>query len=259
MSHLKALIFDVDGTLADTEQDGHRPAFNAAFRDMGLDWHWDVSLYGELLQVAGGKERIRYYLETFAPDRPPSPDLDRFIARLHARKTEHWVARLERGDIPLRPGVSRLMASARRAGVVLAIATTTSMTNVTALLRANLGAASLDWFPVMGAGDGVPVKKPAPDVYLYVLKHLGLPAHCCVAIEDSAQGLQAAQGAGITTLITPTDYTATDDFSGAAAVLEHLGEPGRPGRVIQGTGPENGIVDIGDLEALLRAAHPSRS
>ncbi|MCG5499991.1 HAD family hydrolase [Ectothiorhodospira lacustris] len=256
MSDLKALIFDVDGTLADTEQDGHRPAFNAAFREMGLDWDWTVPLYGQLLQVAGGKERIRHYLDEFAPGFTPPGDLDRFIGDLHACKTQHFVDMLERGEIPLRPGVCRLIHEARSAGLMLAIATTTSLTNVKSLLRANLGEASVRWFRVIGAGDVVPAKKPASDIYHYVLEHLDLPARACVAIEDSAQGLRASRGAAITTVITVSGYTVEDDFSGAAAVLEHLGEPGMPGRVVRGRGPGNGVVDVRYLDSLLPSRHP---
>ena len=131
----EALIFDVDGTLADTERDGHRVAFNTAFIEAGLDWHWDVDLYGELLAVTGGKERMRHYVERYRPDYRKPADFDALIARLHAAKTRHYTALLGRGGIPLRPGVRRLIEEARARGVRLAIATTTTPDNVSALLR----------------------------------------------------------------------------------------------------------------------------
>src|SRR5262245_3349551 len=143
---LEALIFDVDGTLADTERDGHRVAYNAAFAEAGLDWDWTVSLYGELLAVPGGKERIRYYLERCRSDLHPSADLDRSIADLHAIKTRHYTQLLRTGGIPLRPGVDRLLREARAAGMRLAIATTTTPVNVEALIDTTLGPRAHDWF-----------------------------------------------------------------------------------------------------------------
>ncbi|MCH2221094.1 MAG: HAD family hydrolase, partial [Dechloromonas sp.] len=155
MQRIKALIFDVDGTLAETERDGHRPAFNAAFAECGLDWHWDEVLYGELLAITGGKERMRHYAERYAPDIAARPDLDALIKQVHAAKTAHYVRLVGEGRLPLRPGVAELIAEARAAGIRLAIATTTSPENVTALLDASLAPGSSDWFAVIGAGDVV--------------------------------------------------------------------------------------------------------
>jgi HAD superfamily hydrolase (TIGR01509 family) len=237
---LAALIFDVDGTLADTERDGHRVAFNQAFTEAGLDWHWDVGLYGELLAVTGGKERMRHYLERYRPDWPRPAGLDALIAGLHAAKTRHYTALLAEGGIPLRPGIARLLNEARAAGVRLAIATTTTPENVTALLAHALSPEAVDWFEVIAAGDVVPAKKPAPDIYHYALDKLRLPAAACLAFEDSENGLRASRGAGLTTVITVNDYTRSQDFRDAALVLDQLGEPGQPFSVLASACPVNG-------------------
>lgn len=222
MKRFQAIIFDVDGTLAETERDGHRPAFNQAFAEHGLDWHWDAETYGRLLDITGGKERIRHYAESQAPAIAARPDFDDLVKKLHAAKTAHYVHRVDQGKLPLRCGVAELIAAARRAGIRLAIATTTSPENVTALLRASLAPDSADWFEVIGAGDVVPAKKPAPDIYHWVLARLDLPASACLAIEDSANGLRAALGAGIPTVVTVSEYTAGQDFRGALQVLAGL-------------------------------------
>lgn len=222
MNALQALIFDVDGTLAETERDGHRPAFNAAFAEHGLDWYWDEMLYGELLAIAGGKERIRHYAPRRAPDIAARPEFDCLVRDLHAAKTRHYLRLVESASLPLRPGVAALIQQARQRGLRLAIATTTTPENVTTLLNATLGAESPDWFEVIGAGDIVPHKKPAPDIYRWVLDRLALPAENCLAIEDSANGLQAARAAGMRCLVTPNNYTAGEDFSGAWQVLSDL-------------------------------------
>ena len=247
---LHALLFDVDGTLADTERDGHRPAFNQAFKDAGLDWHWDVALYGKLLAVTGGKERMKHYIDHYRPDYRKPDNFDDLVADLHKAKTRHYNALAARGGIPMRPGVKRLLIEARAAGLRLAIATTTTPENVTVLLEHSLGAGTQDWFEVIAAGDIVPAKKPAPDIYFYALEKMGLKAADCLAFEDSENGLRSSFGAGLKTLVTVNDYTLDHDFTGAAVVLSDLGDPGEPSQLIAGPDLERSFVDIGYLRAL---------
>jgi len=227
MAELAALLFDVDGTLADTERHGHRIAFNRAFADAGLDWEWDDALYGELLEVTGGKERIHHYLQRTGEEARFSPEeLNDFVARLHAAKTEHYKRLLAEGGIPLRPGIERLLREARAEGVRLAIATTTTHDNVSALLQQT-------------------------DIYHYVMEKMGLSPHNCVALEDSVHGVQAALGAGLKTVVTVNDYTRHGDFSGATLVIDQAGEPEQPFTVLQGDAGEADHLDMALLRRLL--------
>ena len=248
-SQLQCLIFDVDGTLANTERDGHRVAFNLAFAEAGLDWHWSVEFYGQLLVVSGGKERLKYFLRQYLPQFRPDGELNDFVAYLHQLKTNHYLELLRRGKIALRPGTKRLIEAARAAKITLAIATTSSLPNVIALLEKYL---DLDWFEVIAAGDIVPAKKPAPDIYHYVVKRLELPLDSFVVIEDSDNGLDAAIAAGLKTIVTVNNYTEQQDFSQAALVLSDLGEPQQPCQIIQGSLP-NPYLDLADLIAVLRS------
>lgn len=221
---LQAFIFDVDGTLADTER-VHLAAFNHAFEQEGLGWHWDEAHYTELLTISGGKERMLHHWKQVAPDLKDigGAGVTDTLNRLHEIKTAFYESAVADGAVSLRPGVLRLMDEALAGGIRLAIATTTSPVNIAALLRKAIG---VDWrmhFVAIGDASTAPNKKPHPQVYLQMLSALDLPAQNCLAFEDSANGLAAATGAGLRTVVTPTSFTAHHDFAAALRVVPNLG------------------------------------
>lgn len=222
---LEALIFDVDGTLADTEH-AHRAAFNHAFAELGLGWEWDDTLYTELLNISGGKERILHYWKSIQPDlrEVDAMALTDTINRLHELKTAAYERAVNDGAVSLRPGVLKLMDEALSQGLQLAIATTTSPVNIAALLRRAIGS---DWrlnFTAIGDASTAPIKKPHPQVYWQILTTLQLAPLQCLAFEDSGNGLRAATAAGLATLITPTRYTAHHDFGAAMKVVPDMSQ-----------------------------------
>ncbi|SFV85606.1 Hypothetical protein CbbY [hydrothermal vent metagenome] len=246
---LKALIFDVDGTLANTERDGHLVAFNLAFKELGLDWHWSNELYHQLLEVTGGQLRIKHYIKNYKPEFK-CDDVDVFAKETHALKTKIYVRLVDAGDIPLRTGVVRLFKAARDAGLRLAIATTTTPANVDALIINTLGREALDWFEVIGAGDVVPNLKPAGDIYHWVLDKMGLKAQECIVFEDSQNGIVSATEAHLKTLVTVNEYTKSHSFEGALVVLDNLGEPNQPFTVITGDATDATYVSVDYLKEL---------
>lgn len=219
---LRALIFDVDGTLAETEE-AHRAAFNRSFVAFGLPWAWDRTLYRALLRVAGGKERIRAFIGRHDPQRAATETLDTLIDALHRCKTTLYTQAVATGTVPYRPGIVALIGEARRAGLPLAIATTTSRANVDALLAGAPGALDPGWFATITCAEDAPRKKPDPQVYQMALTALGVPAAAALAIEDSRNGLLAAKACGLPVLVTESVYTAGDGFAEALAVLPDLG------------------------------------
>lgn len=217
----KAVIFDVDGTLSETEE-VHRKAFNQTFAEQKLDWNWDKALYRKLLRVTGGKERMRFYMEEHEPERLKRDDVQDFIRALHQRKTALYTEMVAAGQAVLRPGVREFIARLVEQGFRLAISTTTSVPNIEALIASTYGADGLAMFDAVCGGDTVAHKKPAPDIYLQALEKLGLAGGECLAIEDSRNGLLSAVRAGIPTVVSPCFYTDDQEFDEAVLLTDDL-------------------------------------
>jgi HAD superfamily hydrolase (TIGR01509 family) len=221
MPALRAIIFDVDGTLADTEA-VHLAAFNAAFEARGLPWRWSTHLYRELLDVSGGKERLKAYWEQHARGTVPADRIDALVEELHREKTARYTAAIASREVHLRPGVERLMDEALAQGLRLAIATTTTPANIEALLAPRLGAAWRSRFAAIEDAATAAAKKPHPQAYVQAVAKLGLPATACLAVEDSENGCRSARAAGVPYLVTPSPFTEGQDFAGALAVVPDL-------------------------------------
>ena len=229
---LKAVIFDVDGTLAETEE-LHRAAFNAAFAEAGLDWSWDRDRYFELLAVEGGLARMRHYAETHRPRDLTTMEHAGDFERLHERKQALFVSMIEEGAA-LRPGVARLIEDLRSSGIKLAACTTSTRETFEALILNAFGIDALDWFAAVVTREDVETVKPDPAPYRLTLQRLGVPPEAAIVIEDSARGVASASGAGLEVLAAPGLYTRGEDFSQALVVLSDLGEPHVPFEVLAG-------------------------
>ncbi|KNA05931.1 hypothetical protein SOVF_185700 isoform A [Spinacia oleracea] len=222
-----ALLFDCDGVLVDTERDGHRVSFNDTFTERGLGVSWDVDLYGELLKIGGGKERMTaYFNQTSWPEKAPTSDAERkeFVASLHKRKTELFMALIEKKLLPLRPGVAKLVDQALAKGVKVAVCSTSNEKAVSAIVSCLLGPERAEKMQIF-AGDVVPRKKPDPAIYILAATTLGVDPASCVVVEDSAIGLAAAKAAGMKCIVTKSGYTAEEDFENADAVFDCIGDP----------------------------------
>lgn len=262
MSELRALIFDCDGVLAETERDGHRVTFNAAFEAAGLPTRWDDATYGELVRISGGKERMRHYFTQHPEELPQGADLDECIVALHQDKTRRFGELSAGGGLPVRPGINRLIDQAHANGVKLCICTTSNEKSVRALMNAILGPERTSWFDEVLAGDIVPKKKPAPDIYLLAQQRLQVGPEECFAIEDSHNGLVAAKEAGLSCLITVSHYSAQEDFTGADLTVSSLGDPDQPAIDFLQYHPavpaSAQFINLSHLQAILAAKYPNR-
>jgi HAD superfamily hydrolase (TIGR01509 family) len=224
MSKIKAIFFDQDGVVIDTEKDGHRVAFNESFKEFGYEFQWDVEKYHELLQISGGKERMRHYFQAEGVFSDLNKDEeDELIKKLHKTKTEIFIKLIESGKLPLRPGIKRLMKEAMGIGITLGICTTANERAANAIARGMLKDIN---FEFVLAGDVVSRKKPDPEIYLLALEKTGLKPEECIVVEDSRNGVLAAKEAGMHIIATTNIYTEREDLSEAGIIVTCLGDPG---------------------------------
>ncbi len=247
---LRGIIFDVDGTLADTEE-LHRLAFNKAFSDFDLDWHWSEQQYYDILSISGGKERFKYCLDNDLELKDQIKDVPGFIIDLHRCKSEHYQNLLRSDELQLRSGVERLISEAIDEDISLGIATSSSTDNFNTLVEQTLSVDPNEIFKTIVTCDVVSDKKPCPVVYQCAMSGLGLTPEVCVAIEDTSNGNEAAINAGITSIITTHAYTKDNDFNGASLVIDKLGETNEPFTSSQGETYGKQMVDVELIQKII--------
>lgn len=248
MPELKAIFWDQDGVIIDTEKDGHRVAFNRMFETFGYDFQWDVETYGELLSISGGKERMRHYFQERGILLEGIPEKDaEFLLKLHKKKTALFVEMIESGILPLRAGVKRVMQEAMQAGLRLGVCTTANERSANAIAKGMLGEIDLEF---VLAGDVVSKKKPDPEIYQLALERTGLSPDECIVVEDSRNGILAAKAAGLRAVATTNIYTEKEDLSEAPVVVTSLGDPdGEQGVLMRADRPFEfeGVVYVNNL------------
>lgn len=232
MQKLKAIFFDMDGTIVDTEKDGHRVAFNKAFTLFGINAEWSIAKYHELLQIAGGKERMKFYFQEEGKKYlPEEASLNEIVQQLHLLKTEIFISLIENGSLPLRPGIKRIMLEAKEKGILVGICTTSNEKAVMTILNSLLSEVKID---LILAGDIVTKKKPDPEIYLLALEKTGLSKNEVLVIEDSENGLIAGKEAGLKVLVTINEYTKNENLKCADAVVSSLGDENEKTLVLAG-------------------------
>lgn len=247
---IKAIFFDQDGVIIDTERDGHRVAFNDTFKEMGFDTEWDVEYYHELLQVGGGKERMKHHLKTKGFGRQiPEEEIDELIKTMHHIKTDRFIELIESGSLPLRPGIHRFMKEGAAAGLTLGVCTTSNERAAHAIAYKVLEDIP---FQFVLAGDIVAKKKPDPAIYLLALEKTGLQPKECLVVEDSRNGVLAAKAAGMHVIATSNFYTQREDLSDADVIVTTLGDPdGEKGQLVKGDIPDyDGVITVKQLTRL---------